>query len=172
MVHALGAAAGLDAALAVPQPAGGERYAFGEQLLDAAAARQPAAWGAVEVGGESPMSGRGDRTAHWLTVNDADYRGTAGRGAPSLLVLDPAARTKDLADRFAAGRLAVAARTAHQLRVTVLGRPQVDLGATVTAADVPDALAGGSGYVRAVRHRFGGDGGFLTDLRVSVEVRP
>jgi len=45
----------------------------------------------------------------------------------------------------------------------------VDLGVTVSAADVPDALANGSGYVRAVRHRFGSTTGFVTDLRVSVE---
>jgi hypothetical protein len=115
------------------------------------------------------MSGQGDQTSHWLTVNDADYRGSAGDGDPRLILLDPAARTKDLADRFAAGWLAVARRTAHELRVTVLGRPGVDLGATVTAADVPDALANGSGYVRAIRHRFGSTAGFVTDLRVSVE---
>ena len=45
----------------------------------------------------------------------------------------------------------------------------MDLGTTVTAADVPDALANGSGYVRAIRHRFGSTAGFVTDLRVSVE---
>ena len=186
MFRALGAAAGLDAAGggllgaaagaigAAAQALGvaansGEQYRFGQHLLDAAGRHQPAAWGTIDVGGESPMSGRGDQTSHWLTVNDADYRGSAGAGDPRLILLDPAARTKDLADRFAAGWLAVARRTAHELRVRVLGRPGVDLGATVTAADVPDALANGSGYVRAVRHRFGSAAGFVTDLRVSVE---
>src|SRR5260370_29652525 len=115
------------------------------------------------------MSGRGGQTSHWLTVNDADYRGTAGDGDPRLTLLDPAARTKDLADRFAAGWLAVARRTAHELQVTVLGRPGVDLGSTVSAADVPDALATCSGYVRAVRHRFGSTTGVVTDLRVNGE---
>ncbi len=176
MFHALGPAAGLDAAggllgaAAAAGPAGGERYQFGQHLLDVTASREPVAWGTVDVGGESPVSGRGDRTSHWLTVNDADYRGSAGDGGPRLTLLDPAARTKDLADRFAAGRLAVARRTAHELRATVLGRPTVDLGATVAAAGAPDALAGGSGYVRALRHRFGAATGFVTDLRVSLGV--
>jgi len=141
MFHALGAAAGLDAAgggllgaaagaagtsagaagtsagavgtaaEAVGAAAqGGEHYRFGQHLLDATGRQQPAAWGTIDVGGESPMSGRGGQTSHWLTVNDADYRGTAGDGDPRLTLLDPAARTKDLADRFAAGWLAVARR--------------------------------------------------------------
>jgi hypothetical protein len=181
--HALGPGAGLDAAaggllgaaagaaasvgLAVPG-ADGEGYAFGQHLLGAVARRAPVGWGEVTVGGESPMSGQGDATAHWLTVNDADYRGSAGDGAPGLLVLDPAARTKDLAERFAAGHLAVAAREASQVWVTVLGRPGIELGDTIAVSDVPDTALNGSGYVRAIRHRFGEDIGFLTDLRVAL----
>jgi len=180
MFHALGPAAGLDSgaggalsgalssASAGAAGAGGETYRFGAHLLDVTATREPAAWGTVDVGGESPMSGQGDRTSHWLTVDDSDYRGSAGSGDPHLTLLDPAARTKDLADRFAAGRLALARRTANQVWVSVLGRPTVDLGADGSAADVPDALAGGEGYVRALRHRFGPDTGFVTDLRFSV----
>jgi hypothetical protein len=181
MFHALGDAAGLDAAgggllgavgsvaasagLARP---GGERYEFGRHLLAVTGARRPAAWGTLTVGGESPMSGQGDRTSHWLTVNDADYRGSAGSGDPRRTLLDPAARTKDLADRFAAGRLAVARRGAQEVRLSVLGRPGVDLGSGAGAVGLPDDLAGGDGYVRAVRHRFGAGTGFVTDLRLAL----
>src|SRR5215213_9074304 len=176
MFHPLGPAANLDAlggALGAVAGgllgAGGESYAFGQQLLSAATGSRDAAWGTVEVGGESPMSGQGDTTEHWLTTNDADYRGSAGDTGPALLVRDPVARTKDLADRFAAGRLAVAARKAREASITVLGRPQVDLGHTISVADVPDETVNGSGYVRAIRHRFGDDAGFLTEMRVSLE---
>jgi phage protein D len=180
MFHPLGPAANLDAlggalggALGAVAGAllgaGGGSYAFGQQLLGAAAGRRDVAWSTVEVGGESPMSGQGDTTEHWLTTNDADYRGSAGDGEPALLVRDPAARTKDLADRFAAGRLAVAARTAREVSISVLGRPQVDLGDTIAVADVPDETVNGSGYVRALRHRFGEAAGFVTEMRVSVE---
>lgn len=174
--HPLGPAANLDAlggalgAVAGGLPgAGGESYAFGQQLLGAATGSRDAAWGTVEVGGESPMSGQGDTTEHWLTTNDADYRGSAGDAGPALLVRDPVARTKDLADRFAAGRLAVVARKAREASITVLGRPQVDLGHTISVADVPDETVNGSGYVRAIRHRFGDEAGFVTEMRISVE---
>jgi hypothetical protein len=180
MFHALGPAANLEAGSSLLGAAAGaatallgggssEGYAFSQHLLEARAARQPVAWGKIEVGGESPMSGQGDGTAHWLTVNDQDYRGAAGDGTPNLLILDPAARTQDLANRFAAGYLAVAARTAYQITLTVLGRPQLDLGNSITASDVPDGLINGSGYVRAIRHRFGADIGFVTDVRVSLD---
>ena len=179
MFHALGPAANLDATVggfagALSSPAsllgggGGENYIFGQHLLNTKANRQPIAWGTINVGGESPMSRQGDATAHWLTVNDTDYRGSAGDEDPTLLVLDPAARTKDLADRFAAGRLAVAARQAHQVQITVPGRAQVDLGDTISISDLPDELSNGSGYVRAICHRFGEGVGFVTEFRISV----
>src|SRR5215212_4636267 len=182
MFHALGPAANLDAlggalgavagAAAGLLGAGGESYAFGQQLLSAATRWRGVSWGTVEVGGESPISSQGDTTEHWLTTNDADYRGSAGDGEPALLVRDPVARTKDLADRFAAGRLAVAARTARGVSITTLGRPQVDLGHTVAVADVPEESVNGSGYVRAIRHRFGDESGFLTEMRISLEPAP
>jgi hypothetical protein len=146
---------------------GGESYAYGEHLLAVGSRREPPAWEAIDVGGESPVSGEGDRTLAWLTAEDANYRGSAGSGA-SLLILDPAARTKDLADRFAEGWVTVAARTAAELRATVLGRPALDLGSAVSLSGAPDSLSDGGGYVRALRHRFGAGGGFVTDLRVAV----
>ena len=116
------------------------------------------------------MSGEGETTAHWLTANDSDYRGSAGSGTPGHLVLGPVARTKDLADRFAAGRLALAARKGHEVRLTVLGRPQIDLGDSVASSDHADELLNASGYVRAIHHRFGENWGFVTDLKISVAI--
>jgi phage protein D len=145
---------------------GGESYAFAKQLLAARADRLPAAWQAIDVGGESPASGQGEETAHWLTTDDSAYRGHAGSGDPRRLVLDPAARTKDLADQFAAGRLAIAARHAYATSVRLMGRASVDLGDAVSVTDVSDDLLNGSGYIRAIRHRFDALGGFVTDLRM------
>lgn len=178
MFHALGDAANLDAAGglggavagAVSGLLGGagEGYLFGQHLVGAHSISQLPAWAGVDVGGESPMSGQGDTTSHWLTINDSDYRGSAGSGDPNLLLLDPAARTRDLSDRFAAGQLATKQRSAHQVTITVLGRPQLDLGDSISVGDVPDALINGSGYVRAVRHRFSVVHGFLTDFRIGM----
>lgn len=176
--RALGAAANLDAAGGLLGAAagavtsllgGGAGDRFGEHLVEGSARRRAPAWGSITVGGESPMSGQGDSTVHWLTVDDADYRGESGDGDPSWLVFDAAARTKDLADRFAAGLLATAARTAHQVTIRVLGRPTADLGDPLQVAAVPDDLINGSGYVRAVRHLFGPEHGFVTDLRLALE---
>lgn len=178
--HGLGDSAGLDAgggllgaaAGAVSSLLGGgsEGYQFGQHLIAGRARRQPPAWGSVVVGGESPMSGQGDSTAHWLTVNDADYRGEAGSAEPVLLLIDPAARTKDIADRFATGMTATANRAAHQVTIRVLGRPQVDLGDTIEIGAVPDELLNGSGYIRALHHRFDTEQGFVTDIRISLSV--
>jgi phage protein D len=180
MFQALGAAANLDAAGggllgAVASAAssllgvggGVEGYAYGKHLLAVRAAKRPQNVSAIQVGGESPMSTEGDRSTHWLTKEDTSFQGSAGSGEPHLLVLDAVARTKDLADRFAAGRLAVAARGGHQVRVTVLGRPGLDLGDSLTVSDVPDGLANSGGYVRTIRHRFGGSGGFLTEVTIA-----
>ena len=113
------------------------------------------------------MSTEGDSTLAWLTTDPADYRGSAGGG--ERLVIDAVARTKDLADRFATGIMTVGERTAHVVRATVLGRPGLDLGDTVDVKGHADAIAAGSGYVRALRHRFDGARGFVTDVRVAVE---
>lgn len=147
----------------------GQRYGFGEHLIDATASRQPARWNAIVVGGESPMSRQGDTTAHWLTTADADSRGAAGAGSSGLLVLDPAARTRDLADRFAAGRLATAARQAHQVVVRVAGQAGLELGDPLAVSDVPDPLVNGTGYVRTIRHRFGESTGFVTEARICLD---
>jgi hypothetical protein len=186
MFHALGAAAGLDSvgggfgavvgasapgpgdlASAAAGQAGGVR--FGSDLLALDATDGPVIWESVDVGGESPVSGQGEKTASWLTTKDADYRGSAGSGGRHLLVIDPAARTKDLADRFAAGRRAAGARRAHEVRISVPGRAGVDLGDTLAVADHPDDLANGTGYVRAIRHRVSDGVGFVTDISVALE---
>jgi phage protein D len=179
MFHALGDAANLDAGggglLAAAASAvssllsgGGEGYQFGRHLVTSRLASRPSAWSSVLVGGESPMSSQGDSAAHWLTVKDTDFQGRAGSDSPQVLLLDLAARSKDLADRFAAGQLAVAQRTAKQVELTVLGRPQVDLGDALSVSDVPDDLFNGQGYVRFIQHRFGDDWGYLTTFRVSL----
>jgi hypothetical protein len=170
--HALGAAAGLDEPGGAPAGAAGPSgagYRYGSDVLGLEATRAPVIWESIAVGGESPVSGQGEKTASWLTTKDADYRGRAGSGDRQLLVVDPAARTKDLADRFAAGLLAGAARGAREVRLTVPGRGDIDLGDPLSVSDHPDDLAGGRGYVRALRHRAQAGVGFVTDVRVALE---
>lgn len=141
-------------------------YAFGRDLLTANATQQAPPWSAIAVGGESPMSRRGDSTVHWLTTNEETQR--SGQGTPELLVLDPVARTQDLVRIFAAGRRTVANRKAHEVWLRVLGRPTVDLGDSVSPSALPDALMNGNGYIRALRHHFSDTAGFVTDIRVAI----
>jgi hypothetical protein len=179
MFRALGAAVRLDArsggmlrsaaGVIAAGAGGGQRYRFGEHVIDAAASRQSAPWSAIAVGGESPMSRQGDTTAHWLTTADADGHGAAGAGASALLVLDPAARTRDLADRFAAGYLATSERQAHQVAVRVAGNAGLELGDPLAISNVPDPQVNGTGYVRAIRHRFGEATGFVTEVSVCLD---
>lgn len=175
MCQPLGAAANLDAGalgavaggLSAIAGGGSEGYRFGQQVLQATGMHRLAS-GGVQVGGESPMSRQGDTKAHWLTTKDTDLLGTSGSGASTRLILDPAARTKDLADRFAAGYRATGDRALHQVRLWVLGRPQVDLGDPINLADHPDAALNGEGYLRGVRHRFNSTVGFVTELTVAL----
>ena len=166
-----GAAAGAALTLA-GLTGGGEAYAFGQHLLSLTAERRINGYGTITLGGESPMSSEGDRTASWLTPNDTDYRGTAGSdqpGQPELLLIDGSARTKDLADRFAAGWLSTISRPIRSVSLSILGRPGLDLGQQISTRDIPDSMCNARGYVRAIRHRFSARDGFLTDLIINPE---
>ena len=167
---AVGSAAG---AVGVLLGGGSAGYQYGQHLLQGRAQQLAPAWGRIVVGGESPMSGQGDGTAHWLTTDDSDYQGesTGDSDSPALLVIDPAARTKDIADRFAAGMLATGQRGAHQVTIRVLGSlnlAQVDLGDTIQVGAAPEELINGSGYIRALHHYLDAEHGFVTDVRIVV----
>lgn len=138
-------------------------YTYGRDVLalrgtNRQAGPQPA------VGGESPASGSGENTVHWLTIDE--LKGQAADGSAAL-VLDPAARTQDLVDRFAAGLATVEQRTRQAIRLRVLGRPQAELGELVGAdGDIAGGLTG-SGYVRALRHVLDVRAGWTTELLVT-----
>lgn len=163
------AAADAAGALGLGSSPGG--LAYGQHLLAAAAAHTPAVERSVLVGGESPMSGQGEDKSFWLTATDSDYQDAAGAGAEWLL-LDPLARTKDLAGRFAAGYLATVNRRTRSVRLTVLGMPALELGDASEASGAPEAGINAGGYIKSLRHRFSAVEGFVTDLVVSAEVAP
>lgn len=138
-------------------------YTYGRDVLALTGANRQAA-GQPAVGGESPASDSGENTVHWLTIDELTGQAPDGSAA---LVLDPAARTQDLADRFAAGHATVEQRSRQSIRLRVLGRPQAELGELVGAdGDLADGLTG-SGYVRAVRHVLDVHTGWTTELRIT-----
>jgi hypothetical protein len=162
---AAGAASAAAAALGI---GGGGGIAYGKHMLDCAAHLQPALGRTIVVGGESPMSGFGEDKSFWLAAADSQYEGSSGDG-PELLVTDPAARTKDMAGRFAAGYATSFNRRSRDIRISVLGLPALELGDSTGGSGAPVAALNASGYVKALRHRFGFLEGFVTDIVVSAE---
>lgn len=133
-------------------------YTYGRDLF-AAAGRLTTDWLMPVVGGEGHMSEGGENSVHWLSVEDLTG-GTGGR-----LVLDPLARTQDLADRFAAGYATTWHRDVRRVALRVPGNARIDLGERIRLAGTPAVGAGG--YVRAVRHTVDARSGWVTELGVS-----
>ena len=156
-----GAAAG---ALGVPGT-GGE-LAYGRHLLAAEASLRPPLGRRIVVGGESPMSGQGEDKSFWLTATDTDFEDSAGAG-DDFLIADSAARTKDMAGRFAAGYAAAFGQRTAELRLSVPGMPALELGDAIGAGQAPEAGLNARGTVTGLRHRFGAQDGFVTDLVVA-----
>jgi hypothetical protein len=150
---------------------GGGGLEYGKHLLAATAHLRAPVGSTVLVGGESPMSGQGEDKSFWLTATDSDYEDSAGSG-PDLLVLDPTARTKDMAGRFAAGYFAGLDRLTAGVRLTVLGMAALELGDATGASGAPEAGLNASGYIKGLRHRFGPLEGFVTDVLMSPETGP
>jgi hypothetical protein len=160
-----GAASAVEGALGIGGSGG---LAYGKHLLSAAAGLRPAFGRKVLVGGESPMSGQGEDKSFWLTATDSDYEDSSGSG-DELLVIDPTARTKDMAGRFAAGYAASFDRRTADIRLTVLGMSALELGDSTGASGAPENGLNASGYIKGLRHRFGPWEGFVTDIVVSPE---
>jgi hypothetical protein len=141
---------------------------YGEHVLAARLERARPRAGTVEVWGESPGSSRGDESWAWLTSDFGPRRGTAGSGAPTLLVERAAVRTAQMA---ATAATAIAdTLTAGTLRgnLRIQGRAQVRLADLVRLEGFP-AAAGvdeldGNYQVRAVRHRLSKRDGFTTEI--------
>ncbi|WP_157270351.1 hypothetical protein [Azohydromonas aeria] len=161
-----GALAGAAGALGLGGTGAG--LAYGTHLLAAEGALQPAFARRVTVGGESPMSGQGEDKSFWLTATDRDYEDSAGSG-DELLITDSAARTKDMAGRFAAGYAAAFARRGAAVRLTALGLPALELGGTLSASGAPEGGLNAGGTIVALRHRFGAREGFVTDVTIAPE---
>jgi hypothetical protein len=114
------------------------------------------------------MSGQGEDKSFWLTTKDSDYEDSSGSG-DDWLIADTAARTKDMAGRFAAGYAASFGRRTAAVRASVLGNAALELGDTWALAGAPEDGLNRSGTVASLRHRFGALEGFVTDLVLAVE---
>jgi hypothetical protein len=136
--------------------------AYGGDLLDWRDESLAPAVEGVEVHGESPAGqGQGDEAVSWLTRQPV--KGTAGKTSGRVLrVVDPAARTPQLAADVAAGWLRAAARVARG-RATALGAPAIRPGDLLRLAGLPSG-AQDAARVTGVRHRLDARTGFVTLL--------
>lgn len=136
-------------------------FTFGVDVLDFEHDARPSAVEGVEVHGASPAGqGQGDDASSWFTKKEV--KGSAGESAGKVLrLVDPAARTQNLAGDVAKGILAGHARTAEG-RVRVLGAPKVRLGDAVKLEKLPAAAQNGEARVISVTHRLGSRTGFTT----------
>jgi phage protein D len=137
-------------------------FAYGQQIIELAVQASPAAAEQVQVYGESPADAQGDQAFAWLTKQF--NAGTAGSGAPTLLLQDPSLRTEAAAGtaaRAAARRLRQRTLTG---RLRALGRAQVKLGDAVRITGAPDEHMNATFQVRRVRHHVDKRGGFTTEI--------
>lgn len=165
---ALGSIAGAAAQVGELLGAGGGELEYGKHLLAAEGGIRPALQRTVVVGGESPTSGQGEDKSFWLTATDSDFEDSVGQGA-ELLIVDSSARSKDMAGRLAAGYAAHLNRRSADIRLRVLGLPALELGDDSSTSNTPETALSSSGYIKALRHRFGPHEGFITDIVLSTE---
>jgi hypothetical protein len=175
--RALGSAANLDSGAGALAGAvatvgalagGGEVYRYGEHVLNIRHHKSEPVWQQVHVGGESPTSTLGDSTAHWLTANESDYTGDAGSGDRSRSFVDAWARSQDLTDRLAEGRLISLNRSANQINAEVMGRPTLELGDDVSTDAFTNSNLNQSGYIHRLEHRFASNRGFFTHWSATI----
>lgn len=144
---------------------GGASHAltYGTDLLAWEHAVTDAAADGVTVLGESPSGqGQGDEAAPWVTKKDV--KGTAGKSSGRVVtVVDPAARTPQLATDVAKGWMRTLERTARG-RATALGLPAARLGDALSVSGLPDSSQGAAARVTGVRHRLDPRGGYVTTL--------
>jgi phage protein D len=139
-------------------------FEYGEHILELEVVHGPQRAGRVEAWGESPGASGGSESWAWLTKAFDALKGSAGTGAPTLLLERPALRTAEAARTAAEAAFTAMQRRSLRGRVLVLGRPQVKLGDAIRLHGVPDEESNGTFQVRAVRHRLNKRDGFVTAI--------
>ncbi len=136
-------------------------FEFGKHIIDLQVKQRDPAAASVEAWGEGPSSGQEGAWA-WLTKDFSDRKGSAGQGAPLLLLERPALRTAQAARTAAQALNTRITRDVLRGRLLLTGNPQVKLGDAMRLKSLPDELLNASYQVRAVTHRITKSGGFTT----------
>ncbi len=117
------------------------------------------------------MSEQGSDTAPWPSANDGPATASA-EGSSSVVVIDPLARTTDLAEAFADGLLVSVRHRADGLELKIPGHAECEIGAVARLSDVPWLDDDMTATITTVSHRVGGWRGFVTDLSLRLQEGP
>ena len=137
------------------------RFRYGAEIVELELSHTPAAATRVEAWGESPGSGASESWA-WLTKDFGGAKGTAGSGAPVLLLERPVLRSAEAAQAAAEARHAAITGRTLRGRMLAVGRPEIGLGDAIQLAELPDDRYNGRYAVRSITHRIDKRTGFTT----------
>ncbi len=157
-----------DEQLVFKEGGAGKNYSikFGKELIRVETSDLSPLYAGTKIWGESPSSIKGADTSHWLTKQEV--KAEAGSGA--ILSLDePAIKDKKTAETVAKARTAKLEYTFGAFVETV-GKPEVNLGDTVTIDGVPYSALGGKMEVRSIEHYISKVKGFTTILNCWMRV--
>lgn len=140
-------------------------FEYGKHILGFEKYAQEEAVEQVTVFGESPASGQGDETAHWLTKGFEDYKGTAGVGLEQRIE-DTTIKTKDAADTFAQAELNAIKKNTVKGMLKILGNANIKLGDAIEIKGMSDEEMNGIFQVRGVGHYLNKDTGFITRIGI------
>jgi phage protein D len=158
-----------DEKLVFKEGGGGKSHSikFGEEIVRVESSDISPLYAGAKIWGESPSSIKGADTSHWLTKQEV--KGEAGSGA-ILSLVEPSIKDKKTAETVAKARTA---RLEYKFGafVETVGKPEINLGDTVTIDDVPYSALGGKMEVRSIEHYLSKVKGFTTILNCWMRVR-
>jgi phage protein D len=157
-----------DEQLVFEEPKGGKSCSikYGKEIISVETLDFSPLYAGIKIWGESPSSVKGADTSHWLTKQDV--KGEAGSGT-TLSLDDVAIRDKKTAETVAKAR---AARLRYSFGASVesVGKPEINLGDTITIENVPYSTLGGKMEVRSIEHYLSKVKGFTTTINCWMKV--
>lgn len=137
-------------------------FYYGKDILDLQVFNYQMPSDHVKVYGESPASGLGSDTWHWLVKDITPFQGEAGGGRKTLRIKDCALRTKDASDSLSVSKFSTIKDQSVWGRLRILGNPKVKLGDAVEIKNAQKPELNGVFKVTSVRHILNKHEGYLT----------
>lgn len=137
-------------------------FCYGKDILDLQVFNHQMPSDHIIACGESPASGLGSDTWHWLVKDITPFQGVAGGGRKTLGIKDCALRTKDAADSLSVSKFSTIKDQSLWGRLRILGNPKVKLGDAIEIKDAQKPELNGIFKVTSVRHILNKHEGYMT----------